>query len=436
MNGRVGVRSRIDAPCKILLLFVRSCNRIEMGKPTSREMREDLDRSSGDSPAMRALAAAYCREPIVLYAGAGVSRGFKTVVRGTELEFGLPGWLPLLNEVVREAGGKDSAVTSTDPWQAADEAVTTCGGRESFESSLLAVIEREQNYAPHNGQLPGPLVRGAATLRGTAALCGRLTAQIAEASEASATSPRTYFTTARNERVAAVLTSNYDCFLEAASSNIFRKPVLKPVTARGSLAASLTRSPVFHVHGFVPHPRWQKQRIPMVPGLVITTEDYERAWNEGDVFGTTMAPQIHYLRHYTVLFIGFSFADRYVCKLLRHLKEEFKGNPFRSHFALLPDDGPNDEDLQALGVQGIRWHKPKDIMHILGRIYVAGLRDDGSGTLALPEVRPRTHEPTGNTIAYPLDRVWDLVNACRNEGVPTSLARRCGGGTARSRDAT
>jgi hypothetical protein len=60
----------------------------------------------------------------------------------------------------------------------------------------------------------------------------------------------------------------------------------------------------------------------MVPGLVIRAEDYERAWNERDVFGTTMAPQIHYLRHYTVLFIGFSFADQYVCTLLRRLKKD------------------------------------------------------------------------------------------------------------------
>ncbi len=417
-------------------LLVRSCHRNEMSKPTPREIQDCLDSSFADSPALRDFAKAYCREPIVLYTGAGVSSGFKTVVSGTEREFGLPGWLPLLSEVVREAGGKASAGTSTDPWQAADEAVTACGDKQSFETRLRKVLERKQNYAQHHGQLSGPLVRGATTLRATAAFCGRLTAQIAGASEAGAKSPRTYFTSARNERVAAVLTSNYDCFLEAASSNLFRKPVLKPVTARGSLAASLTRSPVFHVHGYVPHPHWQKQQMPMVPGLVITSEDYERAWNERDVFGTTMAPQIHYLRHYTVLFIGFSFADKYVCKLLRNLKEEFEGKPFRSHFALVPENGPSDEELRALGVQGIRWQKPQDIPSILERIYVAGLRVDGSETLVLPEVRPRTHEPTGKAVAYPLDRVWDLLNACRNEGVLTSLARRFGGATARSRDAT
>ncbi len=415
--------------------MVYSCNGFEMSRSTTpREIRECLDRAFAGSPSLRALAEAYCREPIVLYTGAGVSSGFKTAAR-RDREFGLPVWLPLLREVVREAGGPDSAVTSADPWQAAEEAVTACGGRERFESSLVAVIGRPHNYERHNGQLAGPLVRGATTLRATAAFCGRLTAQIADAPKSDARSPRTYFTAARNDRVAAVLTSNYDCFLEAASSNLFRKPVLKPVTALGSLAASLTRSPVFHVHGFVPHPLWQKERIQMVPGLVIRTEDYERAWNEGDVFGTTMAPQIHYLRHYTVLFVGFSFADQYVRKLLCRLKEEFKGNPFRSHFALVPEDGPSDVELRALGVLAIRWHAPEDIASMLGRVYVAGLRAEGAEALVLPEVHSRTHELTGRTVAYPLDRVWDLINACRNEGVGTSLARRCRD-AARSPDAT
>jgi hypothetical protein len=91
MNGRVGVRSRIDTPCRMMSLSVRSCNRNEMSKPTPREMQGCLDRSFADSPALRDFAEVYSREPIVLYTGAGVSSGFKKVVSGTEREFGLPG---------------------------------------------------------------------------------------------------------------------------------------------------------------------------------------------------------------------------------------------------------------------------------------------------------------------------------------------------------
>ena len=396
-----------------------------MGTPRPSEVRDYLDHSFADSPTLRAFAEAYGREPIVLYTGAGVSRGFETKLAGETREYGLPTWLPLLREVVREGGGSDSAVTCANPWQAADEAVASCGGRERFEQSLSAVISRPHNYERHNGQLAGPLVSGGTTLRATAAFCGRLSAQIAEAPRGRATSRRTWFTTVRNDRVAAVLTANYDCFLESASSNLFRKPVLKPVTALGSLAASLTRTPVFHIHGFVSHPFWHEERVPMVPGLVIRTEDYERAWNEKDVFGTTMAPQIHYLRHYTVLFVGFSFADQYVCRLLGRLQQEFAGNTYRSHFALVPQDGPTDAELGALGVQAIRWRIPENIATMLGRIYASALRVEGRTTLELPVVQKRTHEPTGETVAYPLDRVWELLTACRNEGVPAGLARRC-----------
>ena len=57
-----------------------------------------------------------------------------------------------------------------------------------------------------------------------------------------------------NHRVCAIVTSNYDPFLEAASSTMFRKPILKPVAARGSSVGGLVEIPVFHIHGYVPFP--------------------------------------------------------------------------------------------------------------------------------------------------------------------------------------
>ena len=160
----------------------------------------------------------------------------------------------------------------------------------------------------------------------------------------------------------------------------------------------------------------------MVPELVISRAGYKRAWNEKDVFGTTMAPQIHYLRHYTVLFVGFSFQDEYVCRLLRRLKHDCGNSGTSSHYAFLPNDGVSDCNLAQLGVRAVRWHDPEDLANKIARIYQAGLVADGGEELRLPEVRPGDHIPTGRVYRYPVERVWGILSACRNEGIPTLQA--------------
>jgi hypothetical protein len=387
-----------------------------------------------DNENLYKLARAYCDQPIVLYTGAGVSTGQTVEIRkGLRQTFGLPTWIPLLKEIVSSAGGDTRAVSSPDPWKAAQKAVDACGGIKFFRQHLSKVICSPHNYQKTMGQLSGHFVRCAKTLTSVAAFCGCINGQIAASAAGETTPSRVFFTNTPNRRVRAVVTVNYDCFLESASSNLFRKAVLKPVTAKGSLAGSLGRTPVFHSHGYVPHPFYQHNtdRIKMVSKLVITRDDYERAWNEHNVFGTTMAPQIHYLLHYTTLFIGFSFGDKYVCRLLRRLNRDFLSHHHgdRSHYALLSRkrvDQLSPEFFRKIGVRPVAFDKYDEIPGLLARLYMAGLQKDAKGGrfVELPEITPKKHMATGNRIRYSLEDYWNRLWACRNGGVSLPRSRK------------
>ena len=376
---------------------------------------------------LRALASEYWQTPIALYTGSGVSTC--SPVPGVAQRYGLPTWFPMLGQV---SGEPDSTVWPENPWEAAQKAVELCGGRDEFKRRLRQLIQSAQNYRG-KGQLKGTFVTHADTLRAVAAFCGQLSGRIINPEQKE---PRiAHFRTSANPRVRAVLTSNYDCFLEAAGSNLYRNSPLKPVTALGSRAGSMSRIPVFHIHGYVPHPLHQsEEREQTVDELVITKEDYQKYWKPEDVFGTTMGPQIHYLRYFTILFVGFSFVDEYVCKLLRQVYADYLSSAGRTHFALLEERLVRERGrafFQEMGITPIEYQHHDEIPDKLGQVYRAGLAADRivAGEkpvtqIPLPEMLVKKHTLTNRTYQYPLEGIWEIMLACRNESVNASLLRR------------
>lgn len=375
---------------------------------------------------IRDLAGEYCQHPIVLYTGSGVSTCPAAAKDGKP--YGLPTWFPLLQQV---SGQPDSTGWPDDPWRAADKAVELCGGREEFKRRLRQLIQSAHNYRGY-GQLKGPFVKNARTLNAVAAFCGQITGRIINL---QLENPKlVHYRSAANPRVHAVLTANYDCFLEAAGSNLYRNSPLKPVTALGSLAGSASRIPVFHIHGYVPHPLYQNEgREQTIDELIITRRDYEEHWRADDVFGTTMGPQIHYLRYFTVLFVGFSFVDEYVCKLLHRVYDDYLSHTNRTHFALLGEKRVREcgeSFFLDMGITPIVYQTPNEIPDILGQVYKAGLATDRivageepATQIILPELLVRKHTPTQGTYQYSIDNIWEIMLACRNESVNASLVR-------------
>lgn len=372
---------------------------------------------------IRALAEAYWQQSIVVYTGSGVSTG--PTIKG--IEYGLPTWFSLLQKI---AANQHTTSWPNDPWHAADMAVRHCGGRTEFKNRLERLIMASHNYTTTNGQLNGTFVRAASTLSAVAAFCGQLTGRITNPKVENPT--RVHFRTSANHRIQAILTANYDCFLETAASNFYRKSPLKPVTALGSLAGITSRIPVFHIHGYVPHPFYKREnREQIIDDLIITRQDYEKYWKTDDVFGTTMGPQIHYFRYFTVLFVGFSFTDEYVCKLLQRVYKDYLSHSGHTHFALLQTQKVQEKGIsffQNMGITPIEYKEHDEIPSILGQIYKTGLAADriieGKTTamkISLPELLVKTHTPTQRLYYYSLEDAWKIMQACRNESVHSSL---------------
>ncbi len=400
------------------------------GKTRSQKIREcnKWVENNIKDPQINKLISQYWQHSIVLYTGAGVSAGPREPVEG--IEYGLPGWIDLLKKVSKTP---ESEEWPEDPWLAADMAKNACGGYLEFDEKLKKFIQLPVNYIESNGQLAGKFVSHAGTLKAVAAFCGQLTGRIKNPEKDNST--KIHFRSIANPRIQAVLTSNYDCFLESAASNIYRKSPLKPVTALGSQAGSSIRIPVFHIHGYVPHPFYQKkERKQIINELIITKSQYESHWDREDVFGTTMGPQIHYLRYFTVLFIGFSFADEYVRKLLRQIYKDYLFDAGRTHFALLQEKivkKYGESFFSEMGISPITYDKHEKIPEILGQLYKAGLVTDNimkgkdpNAKISLPELLVMTHAPLKHNYTYDIEHIWEIMKSCRSESITKGLAKK------------
>lgn len=382
-------------------------------------------------PHYAALAKHYASHPIAVYTGAGVSWA-------QDVRYGLRGWTDFLHRILVGHAGPDSPAVAEfdrraeeewvdDPWRMADWVAQRCGPK-AFQEQIAAVVQREQNFQRRWKQLSGRFLRSAPTLNAASAFCGQLRGVV------EGTRSPTY-RVGPNPRVRAVITSNYDPFLEAASSTMFIQPLLKPVGAVGSHAGRIDQIPVFHIHGYVPFPEREPEaeERPIQPLVdpVLTSADYASAWQADDVYCPTMGPQIHVLRHYTALFIGFSFRDDWVNGLLRRLNEE-RETRMQSHrlyhYALMHTDdvaARGDHLRQELGVRTIALNSFDELPLLLGDLYRRGLAHDyGDERIEMPVVEKRTGVRTGQYADLSPDECWDILCACRNRAVPGTRRTR------------
>lgn len=361
--------------------------------------------------------------PIALYTGAGVSWS-------TDKNFGLRGWNDFVKKVLVSDENNDSATLeefeqsidrkwADEPWLTA-EWVAKRIGRKVFERNVMKIVQREENFQKKYKLLSGRFLRNAPTLNSVVAFCADFAG--GRRVEGKKGKSVAVYKPSVNHRVRAVVTSNYDPFLEAASSTMFRKPILKPVGAKGSSVGALHQIPVYHIHGYVPFPhKFSKRKadppIPLVDP-VVTKGDYEAAWKTDNVFNFTMGPQIHVLRHYTTLFIGFSFRDYKVNELLKDLNKERESRSDRLyHYALLKGDEIQSMGLDfyhSLGVKPICLKDFSEIPKILSSLYQQGLiHDHGDMKIQLPLVKGREEMQQAEPVYLAAEQYFDQLCACR-----------------------
>ncbi len=206
------------------------------------------------------LLEVYSRQPIVVFAGAGATLADRTR-RSEELPYGVGTWFQLLDTIVEAS--KDETLQrlyarerarTGEPWDLADwisrqvdGGQPGTGGRPTrFQQLIINVVRgprdkkgRHRNL-PVTGtdkrpikQLPSPFLRASPTMNAIVAFCGRLAAVTgARFGDASYLG----FRVEPNQRVRALVTPNFDPYLEAAASRKYKRDLLKPVAAVPSLA--------------------------------------------------------------------------------------------------------------------------------------------------------------------------------------------------------
>ncbi len=172
-------------------------------------------------------------------------------------------------------------------------------------------------------------------------------------------------------KIAAVLTMNYDWYLEGAATAKYettQKSALKPMS-RPASAHAATSLPVYHIHGYFPYTRKKKLHRDM--SVILTTSQYKAAYGDQNSFLRKTLDR--FLANHSTLFIGVSFDDRFLVGRL----EALAGRPTAvPHFALLPKSGSiSRRDLQKIGVAPIYYPDTNHdlVPAILGEVYKAGL---------------------------------------------------------------
>lgn len=135
------------------------------------------------------------------------------------------------------------------------------------------------------------------------------------------------------ERVRMV-TTNFDQHFETAAQTLFGK--LPDVYRAPALPLGKCFSGIVHVHGVLSHAQ----------DLVLTDADFGRAYLTE---GWARRFLVEVFRHYTVLFVGYSYAD----VVMNYLTRALPADGVAGRFALTEEDGSWD----ILGIKPIRFNK-------------------------------------------------------------------------------
>ena len=284
---------------------------------------EQVDLTVDSISNLNKLCQTYQNKKICLFTGAGVSftesRYYQT-----------PGWWDLLMEIYglihpeisdAEIPAKFEQVRKIyfQPWQMASH-LEEIAGKEKFIDILRRLfyhrttkhsLKQRTISADKDKRLPIEYLNHALTLNAVIAFGSKIRAI------------RKHPCFVKNEKIEAVLTLNYDCFLEAGATQKYNSGKFKPRISR-ERAHRNDQLPVYHIHGYIPYGGRKPAK-----GLVLTEASYQKAYQkEGDASIILN----NFLSRFSTLFIGISFNDELLLKQLERLA---KRNEVKNYFAFL-----------------------------------------------------------------------------------------------------
>jgi hypothetical protein len=315
-------------------------------------------------PNLNQLCQTYQKErKICLFTGAGVS------FTGAKY-YQTPGWWDLLIEIYGviypELTGL-SIISSfkklqkkySHPWRMASF-LEKEAGRQRFTKILCQLLynritKKDLKLRPigadEDKRLPISYLHHAATLNAVIAFSSSIRAI------------RTHACFVKNTKVHAVLTLNYDSFLEAGATQKYNAGCFKPRVSKEP-PRKRWQLPVYHIHAYIPY-GGQKPATE----LVLTKKSYQEAYKNG---GRAREIIDEHLIKFSTLFIGISFDDEL---LLQRLEVLAKQDAAKNHFALIKQGMPNKllKRLESTKILPILYSCHEQLPTILGHIYKLGL---------------------------------------------------------------
>lgn len=171
-----------------------------------------------------------------------------------------------------------------------------------------------------------------------------------------------------NPKIRAVITTNYDFFLEAGATTKHQANRFKPL-ARTTSREKEGKLPVYHLHGYFSF----YYCVPPTAPLILDTGSYEKGYQPK---GRAVKILKKFLERIPTLFIGFSFEDKFLLDQLQKQR-----SPRVKHFALLRagDNRPPDllGKVEKAGVSPILYQEHYEVGDLLFEVYASTLPEGG-----------------------------------------------------------
>jgi hypothetical protein len=167
----------------------------------------------------------------------------------------------------------------------------------------------------------------------------------------------------RNPKIATVITPNYDFFFGAGWTNYQAfSEQWKVMTPFSTGEADPAQRTINYIHGYIPYNLNRKKE------LVLTRESYKSAYKKG---GFARRVLEHAVREYHLIFVGTSFGDKPVNRILG---DAMRKNDGKQHFSIEKSPAPEKlAFLEELGIIPIIVEDYAEIANVLKVLYSAGL---------------------------------------------------------------